>query len=158
MPSWSIPERLGTKSAFSSIGITCLVAVCMASNVSSGSAAAQENPKKSEIAVKFVVFTPNEDSETDSIYCSISVDDWPVGGRPIKRLAPGLYTQTMKFQASSKLKYKFLREQNWKTVENSPSGEEVRNRRLSIESSSKTLISRATPYVPLNSSSSACSD
>ena len=139
MPSRSIPERLGTTSAFSSIGITCLVAACIASNVSSDSAAAQENPKKSEVSVKFVVFTPNVDSETDSIYCSMSVDDWPVGGRPIKQLAPGLYTQTMKFQAPSNLKYKFLREQNWKTVEATPSGEDVRNRRLSVESSSKTL-------------------
>ncbi|HIE95747.1 MAG TPA: hypothetical protein EYG03_30555 [Planctomycetes bacterium] len=143
MPSWLIPrKRLQTRSASFSIRLTsCLIAVCTAFglNVSSGGAVAQINPGESDIAVKFVVFTPNEASETDSIYCSISVDDWPQGGRPIKRLAPGLYTQTLMLQASAKLKYKFLREQDWKTVENTPSGEDVRNRRLSVDSSSKTL-------------------
>ena len=78
MPSWSIAlGRLYVKRSFSSLRATgCLVAVCIAFfglNVSSVSATTQEKPKKSDVAVEFVVFTPNHDSEADSIYCSMSI-------------------------------------------------------------------------------------
>ena len=140
MPSWLIAlGRLCSKRSFSSLLATgCLVVVYIVVfglNVSSVSATTQEKPKKSDVSVEFVIFTPNDDSEADSIYCSMSIDNWPVGGRPINRIAPGIYSQTIKVPDFSKLKYKFLREQNWETVEQTNKGGDVRNRRLSVDSS-----------------------
>ncbi len=144
MPSWSIAlGRLCTKRSFSYFGATGCLAVCIVvfgRNVSIVSDFNQEKPKKSVVAVEFVVFTPNDDNEAESIYCSMSIDNWPAGGRTINRIAKRIYSQTIKVPASSKLKYKFVREQNWATVENTSTGEGVRNRRLSIDSSVKKRL------------------
>jgi predicted alpha/beta superfamily hydrolase len=142
MPNWSIGfvRRCSTRSIPAMRATSCFVAVCIAGfglSLPGISCAAQGQPKRSDVEIKFVVFTPNDDSEADSIYCSMSIDNWPAGGRPMNRIAQGIYSQTMTLPASSKLKYKFLREQNWKTVENTSTGEDVRNRRLSVDSSAK---------------------
>jgi len=117
-----------------SLGIACFVFSAL-----SISTAANEIQTMSDATIQLVVFTPRDDTEKESIYCSMSVDGWPAGGRPIERIAPGIYSSNVKFSTSTDVEYKFLREQDWQTVERGSTGQEIRNRRLSVDSSAKAL-------------------
>ncbi len=82
--------------------------------------------------VQFVVATPLEPAATE-IYCSLSTDNWPAGGRSLPRVAPGLYAAEFDLPSGPALEYKFLRLQSWAAVEKGAGGEELMNRTTTIE-------------------------
>ena len=89
-------------------------------------------------AMEFVVFTPPDDEDlTETIYCSTSIDGWPAGGRPLSRVAAGIYSAALDFGAARTVEYKFLRQQNWETVEKGKSGGEIPNRRMRLDRQAK---------------------
>ncbi len=84
-------------------------------------------------AVRLVVVTPDgPDDQPASIYCSLSTDGWPAGGRELRRVAPNLYATTLRLPAGQQVEYKFLRSRSWRTVEKGSRGEELPNRRLQV--------------------------
>lgn len=82
--------------------------------------------------VQFIVATPIEPAATE-IFCSLSADNWPAGGRALPRVAPGLYAAELELPSGPVLEYKFLRGRTWAAVEKGPGGEELMNRTLRIE-------------------------
>ncbi|MCK4341868.1 MAG: alpha/beta hydrolase, partial [Phycisphaerae bacterium] len=83
--------------------------------------------------VQFVVIVPdyNQD-QPERIFLSSAADGWKEQGRPLKRVAPGVYSATFEFPAGLLLEYKFTRAGSWATVEKSPDGQEIPNRTFKI--------------------------
>lgn len=87
------------------------------------------------VAVRFVVAIPGtgDAQGPEEIFCSTSVDGWPAGGRSLKRVAPGIYDATFQFNTNAAVEYKFCREKSWRSVEKDANGEEISNRKLTLE-------------------------
>ena len=84
--------------------------------------------------VQFVVVVPDADArQPKQIYLSCSRDGWPEPGRAIPRVAPGVYTTELSFEAGLMLEYKFTRDGAWASVEKAADGHEVPNRVLLID-------------------------
>lgn len=89
-------------------------------------------------AIELVVFTPPDDEDqAETIYCSMSIDGWPAGGRPLNRLSAGIYSAAVDLRGAAVVEYKFLRQQNWETVEKGNNGGEIPNRRLRLNPQTK---------------------
>ncbi|MGE0482204.1 MAG: alpha/beta hydrolase [Phycisphaerae bacterium] len=84
------------------------------------------------INVRFVVYAPTSADASEPIFCSMSTDGWPEGGRELRRIADGLFEGAWSFAAGAAVEYKFVRERAWRTVEKAASGEELDNRRLVV--------------------------
>ena len=85
------------------------------------------------IAVQMVTAIPEATpSAPDQIFCSMSSDGWPEGGRSLRRVAPGLYAATIDLPRGETIEYKFLRESSWETVEKNADGAELPNRKLFV--------------------------
>lgn len=93
------------------------------------SAPARERP-----LIQFVVSIPQTDQPApDEIYCSMSIDDWPAGGRALPRVGPGLYAAEWHLApGGAPIEYKFSREKTWSTVEKGTAGQELGNRELKV--------------------------
>lgn len=95
------------------------------------------------ISVRFIVAVPGSADTADApeIHCSMSIDSWPEGGRPLKQIAPGLYQADFQFYAGEEFEYKFCREKAWRTVEKDANGGEITNRKLVLDHSTpKALV------------------
>ena len=96
-------------------------------------AAIGDPPADEETHVRFVVVLPEAgDAAPARVYCSFARDGWPAGGKPLPRVAPGVYAGKIDVPAGPTLQYKFLREEDWRTVEKGPFGEEIPNRTLKV--------------------------
>lgn len=94
-----------------------------------------------DVDVRFIVVAPGPPAaQPDQIYMSTSLDEWPEAGRPLKKIADGLYETMLPLQAGSGLSYKFLREKSWGTVEKDPRGFEVANRDLVVAENAPSMI------------------
>ena len=82
--------------------------------------------------VRFVVVIPNGETVPAQVFCAMSSDGWPPGGRPLKRLADGLHVASWELPVGQTLEYKFTRDGAWTSVEKGPAGEELANRRLEV--------------------------
>lgn len=87
------------------------------------------------ITLRFIVATPPDGSATPApeIHCSMSIDNWPEGGRPLRMIAPNLYEATLQLYAGENIEYKFCREKSWRTVEKDANGAEITNRKLVLD-------------------------
>jgi predicted alpha/beta superfamily hydrolase len=95
----------------------------------------------SPVQVQFIVVVPDEQPEQPPrIYLGCNVDGWKEDGRPLERLARGVYGATFPFESGLDLQYKFLREPKWATVEKAPDGAELGNRTLRIESGRDEIV------------------
>lgn len=84
--------------------------------------------------VQFVVVVPdNNVRQPQQVYLSCSRDGWPEPGRAIPRVAPGVYSGELEFEAGLMLEYKFTRAGTWASVEKAADGHEVPNRLLLID-------------------------
>jgi predicted alpha/beta superfamily hydrolase len=84
-------------------------------------------------AVQFIALVPDRAADqTPRVYLACSADDWNEPGRPLERVAPGLYSATIDVPPG-RLEYKFTREGRWATVEKSAAGQEIANRVLRVE-------------------------
>ncbi len=84
--------------------------------------------------VRFIVVAPDlADAEPACIHLASSADGWSEQGRPLERLAPGIYAATLEFERGARLEYKFMRERSWATVEKAAGGAELPNRVLRID-------------------------
>jgi len=84
--------------------------------------------------VQFVVVTPDTGPDAPPrIHLASSLDGWDPGGRPVPRVAAGLFVATFELPAGTMLEYKFTRAGTWESVEKGPAGEEVPNRRLAVD-------------------------
>lgn len=94
------------------------------------------------VSVRFVVATPPGDGPAAAeIHCSMSIDNWPEGGRPLRQIAPHLYEARYQFYAGERIEYKFCREKSWRTVEKDANGAEIINRRLELDDATpKSLV------------------
>ena len=97
--------------------------------------------------VRFVVITPDApDAQPEAIYCSLSLDGWPSKGRPLQRVAPNVYTGEWVLRAGAWIEYKFLREEDWNTVEKGLNQEEMPNRRLLVQANvGEHVVSHCIP-------------
>lgn len=86
-----------------------------------------------EVAVQFVVITPDADPQQPAqVYAAFSTDGWRPGGRKIPRVASGVYSATFQLPAEQVIEYKFTREPGWVTVEKGEDGGEMPNRSLRV--------------------------
>ncbi len=84
-------------------------------------------------AVQFIALVPDRAADqSPRVYLACSADNWNERGRPLERVAPGLYSATIDVPPG-RLEYKFTREGRWATVEKSAAGQEIANRVLMIE-------------------------
>lgn len=83
--------------------------------------------------VQFVVVTPDPpEVQPDRIFCAMSIDGWTDQGRPLRRVAPGVYVGQWPLVVGAMLEYKFLREPAWDAVEKGEGGIELPNRALTV--------------------------
>lgn len=85
------------------------------------------------VTITLVVVAPEPPANAvppKRIYCSMSLDNWPVGGREAPRIGPSLYALTMPAPAAPRFEYKFCREASWETVEKLAGGRDRHNRVL----------------------------
>ncbi len=81
--------------------------------------------------VQFVVVAPDTGPDAlERIHLASSLDGWDPAGRPVPRVATGLYAATFELPPAATLEYKFTRTGSWETVEKGAGGQEVGNRRL----------------------------
>ncbi|MBL8880372.1 MAG: alpha/beta hydrolase [Phycisphaerales bacterium] len=94
------------------------------------------------ITLRFVVATPPDGAApaATEIHCSMSIDSWPEGGRPLRMIAPNLYEATLQLYAGENLEYKFCREKSWRTVEKDANGAEITNRKLTLDASTQSTL------------------
>lgn len=79
--------------------------------------------------VQFVVAVPDTAADQSAeILCPMSIDGWPEKGRPLKKIAPGLYAGTWSLPMGQLVEYKFTRGAAWATVEKTADGGELPNR------------------------------
>ena len=84
--------------------------------------------------VQFIVLVPDTNQNQPArIFMASSLDGWDERGRPLERIAPGLYSAIFSLEANQSVEYKFTRLGSWATVEKSAEGQEISNRRLQIE-------------------------
>lgn len=84
--------------------------------------------------VQFVVVVPDANADQPkTIFLSCSADGWNEAGRPLERIAPGLYNGVFDFEPGIVLEYKFTRAGSWATVEKAADGQELPNRVLRID-------------------------
>ena len=103
------------------------------------------NSASAEIkSVQFVVIAPDANADQPPrIFMSSSADGWSEAGRPLERLAPGVYSAAFTLEAGTALEYKFTRTGSWATVEKAASGREIPNRTLTID---KTLTEQVVVH------------
>jgi predicted alpha/beta superfamily hydrolase len=84
--------------------------------------------------VQFIVLVPDAaGDQAPRIFVASSADNWDERGRPLERIAPGLYCATLSFEAGVDLEYKFTRTGAWATVEKTADGQELANRKIMVE-------------------------
>ncbi|MBP7747131.1 MAG: esterase [Phycisphaerae bacterium] len=84
--------------------------------------------------VQFVVITPDRAADQPPrIFLSSSADNWNEQGRPLDKIAPGVYSATFNFDAGVTLEYKFTRAGSWSTVEKAANADERPNRALLVD-------------------------
>lgn len=83
--------------------------------------------------VQFLVVTPDAAAvQPQHIYCASSLDAWQADGRPLRRLAPGVYEGSWRLPRGTRIEYKFLRTPSWETVEKDGAGHELPNRAIVV--------------------------
>ncbi len=85
-----------------------------------------------QVSVRLVVIIPVEEQPPERIFVSLSTDNWAPEGRPLERIADGLYEARIKLPARRVVEYKFKRGPNWSTVEKDAAGREIANRYIRI--------------------------
>lgn len=86
--------------------------------------------------VQFIVVTPDaEAAQPPHIYFASSLDGWQAQGRPLRRIAPGIYEGVWMLPRGVRMDYKFLRAPDWTTVEKDGAGNELPNRALVVSDS-----------------------
>lgn len=107
-----------------------------------GAALGQSQPAAAR--VHFVVAAPpGPAGDLLEIRVSFSIDGWPPTGRPLPRVAPGLFSAEFEFPAGTVLEYKFLRTAGWEHVEKSAANAELPNRRHTVEAAAPTALLHA---------------
>ena len=96
--------------------------------------------RAADVDVRFLVVAPSGDEKLEKIYLSLSTDDWPESGRPLVRIADGLFETRLKLAADAIVQYKFLREPVWASVEKDPRGNEIANRELRVPTEGAELV------------------
>lgn len=95
----------------------------------------------SAVTTRFVVAAPaGAAGEPTEIRVSFSVDGWPPAGRPLPRVAPGLFVGEFAFPAGTNLEYKFLRAPGWEHVEKAADNAEIPNRRYAVDATVRTTV------------------
>ncbi len=93
------------------------------------------------VATRFVVAAPaGPAGEPTEIRVSFSIDGWPPAGRPLPRVAPGLFVGEFAFPPGTSLEYKFLRAPGWEHVEKAADNAEVPNRRYAVEAAAEPTV------------------
>lgn len=88
--------------------------------------------------VLLVVAAP-ADTPVNEIHCIASVDGWRPPGTPLPRVAPGLFAGPVDWRPGV-VEYKFCRLPDWRGVEKSADGSEIRNRRASVGAGAPQVI------------------
>lgn len=115
-----------------------ILSVILTAVFAAGAAAAAEK------AVQFVVLVPDATADqTPRVFMASSVDGWSEPGRPLERVAPGIYCATFALEAGTALEYKFTRAGSWATVEKAARGREIANRTLIVD---KTLTEQVVVH------------
>ena len=84
--------------------------------------------------VQLVVLVPDAKADQpERIFLSSSADGWSEQGRPLDRVAPGVYAVTLALQPGV-LEYKLTRTGSWATVEKTRGGDELPNCAVTIDS------------------------
>jgi predicted alpha/beta superfamily hydrolase len=85
-------------------------------------------------SVQFVVLVPDlVADQPPRIFVASSADQWDEHGRPLERVAPGVYSALLSFEAGIDVEYKFTRTGSWATVEKTADAQELANRRITID-------------------------
>ncbi len=85
-------------------------------------------------SVQFVVLVPDlAADQPPRIFVASSADNWDEHGRPLERVAPGVFSAVLSFEAGIDVEYKFTRTGSWTTVEKTADAQELANRRITIE-------------------------
>ncbi len=84
-----------------------------------------------DVELRVVAIAPQEPS-VDRIFCSLSLDGWPAGGRELPRIAPGVFATQWRLPTGQRVEYKFLRTASWAAVEKDASGAERDNRVFTV--------------------------
>jgi len=73
-----------------------------------------------------------------------SLDGWRPDGRPIPRVAPGVYAATLTLPAGGRVDYKLLRRADWATVAKAADGGELPNHVLHVPSDGRRVVALHT--------------
>lgn len=109
------------------------LSLALAAALVAGAYAMQTSTGAQTVRVQLIVVTPDADAlQPAVIYCATSLDGWQPAGRPLRRIAPGVYETAWRLPCGTRVEYKFLRLPSWETVEKDGAGNELRNRAIVV--------------------------